>query len=174
MPDDEMSQTQILPGVEPATPDSLHLFCEPPGTLRVTVGDRYSYLQAKLYQSAPLSAPGRYLSLLSGKGEEIALVPSFDDLTPASREVAQAELRRRYLTATVQAIRGLRTEFGVTYWTVDTDRGTRDFVVQNLSESCVWISDRHLLLIDVDGNRFEIPDRQALDSISRARLDAVL
>ena len=173
--DNEAAQTQTLaPGQTMPEAGALHLFYEPPGTLRLTVGDAYSYLAVKLYQAAPLSAPGRYLSLLSGKGDEIALVDSIDSFSPDSRATVYADLQRRYLTATVRAIPEIRTEFSVTYWTVATDRGDRDFVIQNFSESCIWLTDTHLLLIDVDGNRFEIPDRRTLDAPSRAMLDSVL
>lgn len=155
-------------------PQRLHLFYHPPGTLRLTVGEERSYHTVRLYQAWPLTEPGRHLALQDGKGEEITLVDRLDELLPDSREVAEEELRRRYLTARVEAIHHIRTEFGVTYWQVRTDKGERDFVVQSLSESCVWLSDRHLLLVDVDGNRFEIADRIALDPSSRGRLDAVL
>jgi hypothetical protein len=47
-------------------------------------------------------------------------------------------------------------------------------VVRDLQENCVWLSDSHLLLIDVDGSRFEIPDRQQLDEPSRQLLEAIL
>jgi hypothetical protein len=154
-------------------PKALQLFFEPAGTLRLTVGEDRSYPVVKLYQAAPLSLPGRYLSFQDAKGDEIALVPGLDDLNPEARTVAEAELRRRYLTARVRAIRNVRTEFGVTYWHVDTDKGERDFVVQSLMESCVWLSERQILIIDADGNRFEIPDIPALDPASRAQLELV-
>ena len=102
------------------------------------------------------------------------MVESLADFPAESREVAEEELKRRYLTARIQAITHIRTEFGVTYWHVVTDRGERDFVVQSLSESCVWLSDRHILIVDVDGNRFEVLDREAIDEASRARLESVL
>lgn len=159
---------------EAISSQALNLFHNPPGTLRLTVGDDRSYPVVRLYQAAPLSKPGRYLSLIDSKGEEITMLDSIEDLSDECRAVAQEELRRRYLTAHVEAISELRTEFGVTYWHVKTDKGDRDFVVQSLSESCVWLSDRHILLIDTDGSRFEIPDCEALDSASRERLAAVL
>ena len=93
---------------------------------------------------------------------------------PESQIIAEEELRRRYLTARVEAITNVKTEFGATYWNVVTDKGERDFVVQSLSESCIWLSETHILLIDVDGNRFEIPDRTVLDAQSEERLASVL
>ena len=155
-------------------PQALRLFYDPPGTLRLTVGEDRCYPNVKLYQASPLLRPGRYLSLQNGKGEEIVLVENLADFAPESRAVAEEELKRRYLTARIQAIPHIRTEFGVTYWHVVTDRGERDFVVQSLSESCVWLGDQHIVIIDVDGNRFEILDRTGLDEASRARLESVL
>ena len=152
----------------------LHLFYEPAGVLRVTVNDEKSFLKVSLYQSAPLSKPGEYLSLLDGKSEEIALVRRIDELAPESQLVAKQELARRYLTAKIQALTSLKQEFGVTYWHAVTDKGERDFVVQNLSESCIWLSPTHLLIIDADNNRFELPDLAVLDIASRKLLDTVL
>ena len=154
--------------------NDFQLFYEPPGVLRLTVRDEKSYPKVALYQSAPLSRPGKYLSLLDGKSEEIALIDSLDDLAPESRKVAQEELARRYLTAKIQSLTSVRQEFGVTYWHAVTNRGERDFVVQNLSESCLWLSATHLLIVDVDNNRFEITDINALDLVSRRLLDSVL
>jgi hypothetical protein len=159
---------------EKIDPQTLRLFYEPPGTLRLIVGDERCYPVVKLYQAAPLSSPGRWLSLVDGKGEEIVLIEGLSEFADESRAVAEEELRRRYLTARVQTITDVRMEFGVTYWHVVTDRGERDFVVQSLSESCIWLGERHLLLVDVDGNRFEIVDREALDAESRTRLETVL
>jgi hypothetical protein len=158
----------------------IQLFYEPEGTLRLTVdtedsvGGARSYPVVKLFQSAPLSRPNEYLALLDSKSEEIALVKRLEDLTEDSQKIAQRELGRRYLTARIEQIPQIKQEFGVTYWHVNTNRGERDFVMQSLSESCIWLSDSHLLLIDVDGNRFEIADRYALDSLSQKQLEKVL
>ena len=162
------TQTEVLDA------QRLRLFYDPPGTLRLTVADERSYPAVKLFQAAPLSRPGRYLSLVNGKGEEITMVENLQDFAPEARTVVEEELRRRYLTCRVQSVTHTRAEFGVTYWQVETDRGPRDFVIQSLSESCVWLSDTHLLLIDVDGNRFEIANRNALDAASQIQLDKVL
>lgn len=174
---EEASQTQEELKQPPSNFQGLQLFYDPPGTLRLTIGEdwgAYSYHVVRLYQAAPLSQPKKNLSLQNGKGEEIIMVPEISDFATEVRPVVEEELKRRYLTATVQRITKVKTEFGITYWHVHTDRGERDFVVQSLSESCVWLSDTHILLIDVDGNRFEIPDRTKLDESSQAQLSTVL
>jgi hypothetical protein len=79
----------------------------------------------------------------------------------------QQELRQRYLTAVVTSVDNARQEYGATYWNVQSDRGPREFITQNLQETALWLSDDHLLLLDVDGSRFEIPSVSALDVRSR-------
>jgi hypothetical protein len=111
---------------------------------------------------------------MNGKGEEILLVPNLEDLNPESLKAANEELARRYLTAQVETILEARTEFGATYWTVETERGTRELVTQSLQENAQWLSPTHLMLIDVDGNRFELSDINALDPKSQQLLHSVI
>jgi hypothetical protein len=151
----------------------LKLFYHPQDRLRLTTQDR-SYIIVKPAWASPLSHPNRYLSLLDGKGDEIVMIEDLSHLEPESREAAERELRRAYLTATVSRIESAKVEFGATYWNVMTDRGERDFVTQSLQENVQWLGDRHLLLIDVDGNRFDIPDVSELDERSRAIIEHIL
>ena len=125
-------------------------------------------LSAKPVWAAPLSYPGRYLSLLDEAGEEIAMVDDPKTLSAESRTALEEELHRRYLTATIARIRQIDPQHGATYFTVETDRGDRTFVVQQLHDNAVWFSQTRLLLVDVDGNRFEIADVNRLDDASRA------
>ncbi len=155
-------------------PSTLKLFYEPKDRLRLTVADDRSYPTVKPVWAAPLSQPGQYLALLDAKGNEIALLPTLDQLAPDSREAVLQEVRLRYLTARVEAVTQARQEFGVTYWSVLTDRGSRDFVTQNLQENAVWLSETHLLLLDVDGNRFEIEDLSQLDPRSRLLVETIV
>ena len=133
----------------------MRLFYEPEGRLRVTLEDR-SYLQVKPSWAAPLSHPKKYLSLMDGKDREILMVHDLDELDADNREIIENELRRRYLNAKVRRIEHVKTEYGITYWTVDTDRGSRELVTQSLQENANWLTPDQLLLTDVDGNRFEI------------------
>jgi len=155
-------------------PKELTLFYEPKDRLRLTVGEDRSYVTVKPAWSAPLSQPGKYLALLNGKGDEIVTINDPNDLDGGSRTAVLEEIHRRYLTATIHRITHAKGEFGATYWHVITDRGERDFVTQSLQENAQWLGPRHLLLIDVDGNRFEIQDTQALDEASQGYIETML
>ena len=148
--------------------------------LRATVptdeehGER-THLEVKPAWAAPMSRPNKYLALLDGKDKEIALIENpAEELDAESWEAAQAELRSRYLTARVESVRSAKQEYGATYWSVESDRGPRDFVTQNLQENAQWLSSDHLLLLDVDGNRFEIASLRALDERSRALVEEIV
>lgn len=158
----------------PIDPKSLTIFYHPKDRLRLTVENDRSYITVKPAWSAPLSHPGEYLALLNGKGEEIVTLVSPSELSADSLTAVQEELHRRYLTSTIHRITHAKAEFGSTYWHVVTDRGERDFVTQSLQENAQWLGEGHLLLIDVDGNRFEIPDTSTLDARSQAYIEATL
>jgi hypothetical protein len=152
---------------------TIKLFYEPKDRLRMTVGDR-SYPTVKPVWSSPVARPGKYLSLLDEKGNEVAMVVDPSSLDDESRLAVETELRKRYLTAIIDRVETARQEYGATYWRVHTDRGKRDFVCENLQENALWYSSTHLMLLDTDGNRFEVPDTEKLDTHSRNLIETIL
>lgn len=157
--------------VDPAT---IRLFREPPWVLRLTIQDDRSYLKVRVVCAAPLSQPDRYICILDEKNEVICTVEDPIVLDTVSQQMVKEDLQQRYMTAIIRRVESLRSEFGVSYWEVQTDRGDREFVVRNVSENAQWITDRRLLILDVDGNRFEIANLQVLDKKSRALIEMVL
>ncbi len=153
---------------------AIRLFRAPPWVLRLTIeGDR-SYTRVKVVRAAPLSYPRRYISLLDARDEEICMIEDLAQVGPELRAVLCEELDRRYLTAAIERVIAVRNEFGTSYWEVETNRGRREFVIQNVAENARWLGDQRLLLIDVDGNRFEVPDTGRLDRRSLAFVEQVL
>jgi len=152
----------------------VHFFREPAWVLRLTLADDRSYTRVKLVRAAPLTYPRQYVSVLDERDEEIFMVERLDDLEPAQRAVVEEELDRRYLTSIIEAVESVRNEFGTSYWEVRTQRGHRQFVVQNAAENARWLDDYRLLLVDVDGNRFEVPRLNRLDKRSIAFIEQVL
>jgi hypothetical protein len=74
----------------------------------------------------------------------------------------------------ISHIKSLREEYGVVYWSVETDQGPRDFVCRGLRDSVVELPDGRLIITDVDGNRFDIPDYTQLSRAAQTILDRVL
>ena len=102
------------------------------------------------------------------------MIDDLSEVDADTRALIEEELEKRYLTSIVKEVISIRAEYGTSYWEVETDRGNRDFVVQNVSENAQWPGARRLLLIDVDGNRFEIPDLDTLDDRSRKLVENLM
>jgi hypothetical protein len=139
----------------------IRLYRKPDWILNLSVrGQHYSHIVA--VRASPLTYPDHYICFLDANGREICMVDDPSELDTASQQVLREELERRYLTSTILRVRSARRE-GVCYFDADTSRGRRDFVVQQTPETVHWLGDHRLLLVDVDGNRFEAHDIRALD-----------
>ena len=156
-----------------ALPPSILLSRAPDGALRLTT-ESTCYLSVKAVWSSPLSRPGKYLSILDGQGEEVAMIVDPGSLDAASLLAIQLDLDQRYLTSRITAVLGAKFDNGVTYWTVETHRGRREFLMQQVHENSQWLSPTHVMLTDVDGNRFEILDTRTLDAHGRQLVTQVL
>ncbi len=139
------------------------------GGLLLALADGRSFADVQIVCAAPLSQPNRYICFLDSTDEEIYMMGDLSDLAPEDRPLAEEELRVRYITSVIQKVVSVRREAGTLYWETETDRGFRELVVQSSDDSVRWLSERSLLLIDVDGNRLVVPDISALDQGS-ARL----
>jgi hypothetical protein len=146
----------------------VRIFEAPSGRVRLETPDR-SYLGFRPVWAVPYTMPGRYLALLDLRDKEIVTIPNPESLPGDVREPLLRLLRERHLSPTVSKILSVRNEFGVTYWHTVTDRGPKDFVTQSLQENAHWIAPGHLVVTDVDGNRFEIRVG-SLDTASRRLL----
>ena len=159
---------------EHVDPKAIRLFREPAWRLRLTIeGDR-SYLKVKIVRAAPLTQPDKYVCFLDGKDEAICMVDEPLEMGDVNMGIVEEELAQRYLTARVQRVHAIRNEYGVSYWDVDTDRGRREFVAKSVAENAQMLGDHRMMILDVDGNRFEIEDMTALDSRSAKLIDSVL
>ncbi len=136
------------------------------GTTRLTVeGDR-SWLQVAIARAFPISDPHHYIGFQDAAGKDIGLLVDPADLAPESRRILEEELELRYFVPEVTEVLSVKEEFGAVYWRVRTDRGEKELVVRNLKDSIHELSGNRAIIIDVDGNRFLIPDTRRLDSKS--------
>src|SRR5260370_39060362 len=89
-------------------------------------------------------------------------------------QIRGEDLDRRYLTSAIRRIHRARREAGACYFDADTSRGRREVVVKETPETIRWLRDHRLLLVDVDGNRFEAHDIRELDRKSASLLQSTV
>ena len=154
-------------------PQALHFSYAPQGTVRLEIAGDRCYLSVEIARSFPLDEASHYLSVRNALDEErpeIGIIADAAALEPASRRVVEQELYRRYFVPRIQRITYLREEFGILNFEVETDRGPREFSVRNPQENLRQVGEGRMLVIDIDGCRYEVPDLEALDKKSRAIL----
>ena len=135
------------------------------------LGDDGEWQEISAVRLFPLSEEDRWVSLIDAEQAEIGMLSHLQDLPAEQREMVEEELRRRYLTPIITEILSIRRRYDTTEWTVETDRGPAKFIMRNIREKVKEPLPRHLSLEDAEGNRFDIPDVEALDPASRKWLD---
>ncbi len=136
-------------------------------------GDR-CYLDVRAAYCFPFAMPGQNVALFEGMKGEIGVILDPQELDRESRRVLHEILQRRYFVPVIERVKWVREEYGVVYWSVETDQGPRDFVCRDLRDAVTEVSEGRLLITDVDGNRFEIPDYTSLGRAVQTILDRVL
>jgi hypothetical protein len=141
-------------------PAALKFFHSPENDVRVRmeIRDRQSYLEVRIARVLPLSEPVRYFGVRDSADKEIGVLLSLDGLDPDSRAVAEEELARRHFLPKVVRVVKVSDNHGVVVWDVETEHGSRKYVVRNMRDNTVALSSTRVLMTDVDGNRFEFPD----------------
>ena len=133
-------------------------------------GEVYEHL--RVYRVFPLSLPDEYIAIRVGDSElaqrEIGQIRHMRELSPEDRTLVAEELQKRYFVHTIEKIESIREEMGFFYWHVITDKGPREFPVPIRTRYVAPIGPRGRLVSDFDGNRYDIPDLEALDAHSRA------
>ncbi len=114
----------------------------------------------------PLSDPQRFVSLVDARGHERACIESPSALDAASRQALDAALEAYELLPVVTQIESLREEATKSSWRVLTERGARDFVVEQ-EDHIRRLSDGRHLVTDAHGMRYVLPPLEQLDARSR-------
>lgn len=101
-------------------------------------------------------------------GKEIGMIADINQLDEYSREAVTRELRLHYVVPSILRIKSIREEFGFLYWSVDTDRGAKEFIMRDsVIGSTRKISAGRWLIIDINQTRYDVHDFEALDSQSQ-------
>ena len=118
-----------------------------------------------------ITAEDDFVVLKDGDGEELGAIQKVADLDPASRKVLEDELERVYFRPRITRIKAIVVTFRIPKWEVETDRGGRVFEIGSMRSDFRPLEAGRILIHDVDGNRYEIPDYRKLDPFSRALVE---
>jgi hypothetical protein len=143
--------------------------------LRVTIENDRSYMKVHAVRAFPLTFPNEFIGLQDAiTGHEIGMLRTLRDLSNEARQLVQESLNSRYFVPKIFRIIEAKREFGTVYWDVETDRGPRKFMMRGIRDSIQEIEPGRYLVVDIDSNRFEIPQLEKLDARSQTNWDRLI
>jgi len=152
------------------------------GFLSLYTKDGAKYPRVDFYRAFPFTKPREYISVrepdsreIGVKAKEIGVIRNLDDFPEDIVKLIEEQLDRRYFSPVITRINSIKEEFGYYYWDVLTDVGICRFTVRG-GHNIVPIGEDsgRVLIIDVDGNRFEIKDYTSLDRKSLKKLERII
>ena len=122
----------------------------------------------------PKSGGNKYVTLLDGTGEEVAVIRDVSALDPESRAVVENALEEYYMIPRITKFISMVDTFKIWMWTAETDHGTITFEVRNHISTVKPLYDGRVLITDASDNRYEIPDYRKLDKRSVKMIETML
>ena len=117
----------------------------------------------------PFTEPNGFISIrtVEERSREIGVIKD-------TKKLLLEQLNLHYFTPIIQKVLSIKDEYGYAYFHVLTDRGECRFTINMGASAVTRLSEKRLLITDLDENRFEIPDVFALTQKEQRKLDLFL
>ncbi len=136
------------------------------GNLVMRLGEA-EHQGVEVRRAFPLEAADRLIGFFLADGSELGLIADPGRLDPASRQVLLEELDKIYFRPVITHIHDIGEEFGVVNIEVDTTCGPRHLEIRGIRDSIRMLAGRRALVVDVDGNRYELRDWHLFPQLTR-------
>lgn len=168
----------------PLTPENAKFFTSKGGLISLEIinadGEKESFERVIILRSFPITNPNEFLSVREpdskkqGRGKEIGMIRRMSDFDDETQRIFLEELDRRYFTPEIKKINSVKDKFGYLYFDVVTSAGNVTFVLNNPYNNVRVLEDQRILVSDIDGNIFIIPDPTKLDPSSLKKIEIYL
>lgn len=146
------------------------------GFVSLTVQEE-QYPRISVYRTFPFTDCNKYISVREPdeKAKEIGIIKDLDrDVDRETAAMLTEQMNLRYFTPVIESIIDIKDEYGYAYFDVRTDHGSCRFTVRMGGDGVTHLTDTRLLIQDLDGNRFEVPDIRKLSAKELKKLDLFL
>lgn len=145
------------------------------GFLSLKIGEEF-YPRVTVVRMFPFSDKNEFISVRTAeeRSKEIGIVEKLSGISRETAQMLEEQLTLRYFTPVIEKIIKIKDEYGFAYWNVVTDHGACRFTIRMGGNSVIHLSDERILIVDIDENRFEIPDINKLTPAERKKLDLFL
>lgn len=114
----------------------------------------------------PATSPEDYISLRvwtrDGEQQEIGILRNLNEWPAEAQRLVRSALDRRYFLQTIEGVDAINLELGHLHCDVRTPHGPRRFTMRWSQSQVQDFGERGKMLLDLDDNRFLVPDVQTL------------
>ena len=165
----------VAPRIQYLDPKDLRVFSMSEGGMHVRYGSK-THEHVRAYRCFPVTRPNEFIALWIGDSalehKEIGMIRRLHEVSPSSRMAIEHELAKRYFIHFVKHIAEIEEEVGYLIWHVVTDKGDVEFMTRRFERDVVYeAGPNSRIILDMDNNRYEIQDLDALDQTSKALYD---
>lgn len=142
------------------------------GFVALKFGEK-EYSRVGVYLTFPLTEPEEFISIREAdeKAKEIGIIEKLSQLDRDQQEMIREQVKLRYFMPTILKVLDIKDEYGYAYWNVATSFGACRFTTRMSGDAVITLGESRLLVTDIDGNRYEIPDFYQLSVTERKKLD---
>jgi len=159
--------------MEFTSPNKLRFYRNPQGFLALEL-DGKKYLRVQLRRAMPFSDPTRYVCVTDMDDNELAVIEDIAALADWQQELVCAELDLRYYYPVVTEIKDIKEKLGTYYFEICIGGYEKNAAIKDIGKNLRMLDGKTVILTDVDGNRFLIPDVYATKRKVLRRLEAYL
>ncbi len=143
-----------------------------PFKVDVTLPDQKKYSDILAMPAFPLTASQELIHLYERSatvsiGKLIGIIENTKDLSVENNKILQALLKKVNHLPHINKIVTILDEFHYFHWFVETDRGPADFYMGSPRRHITAINQSSLLIKDLKGDMYFIPDQNTLDKKSQ-------
>lgn len=130
--------------------------------------------RVKLTRAYPYNMPYSYIGVYSIEDDEIGIIKDLSELDTNSETAAKEELEKRYYCPEISEILSIKEKMGSFYFEVKINGSKKNFAVKDISRNVRFTTENYIMIFDVDGNRYIIPDLNKIRKKARRLLEPYL
>lgn len=130
--------------------------------------------RVKLIRAYPYTLTDEYICVHSLDDVELGIIKDLKELDEDSCKNAEKALESRYYCPTVTAVKSVKERMGHFYFETVIDGKEKSFTVRDITRNMRFSANDTLLIFDMDGNRYVIPEFEKIEAKSKRLLEPYL
>ncbi len=132
------------------------------------------YDRVFLHRAFPFDHPEEFISVQDADKNEIGIIKDIAGFPAETAERLRGELARKYYAPVITSIKSFNNRYGYAYIDAMTPQGRISITLRDAMRSITRIDEKRVMIVDIDSNRYDIPDVTALDRRSYRQIELFL